>query len=67
MPVDVSASMPQLDLRDGTVITVTLDDPAATITALVVHGWQTLPLIEPPESAAPLPVFVPVGDEPTLV
>lgn len=62
MPVDVSASLPQLDLRDGTVITVTLDDPLAVITALVVHGWQTFPEVAPEEGPSPLPVFVPIGD-----
>lgn len=43
MPVDVAASMPELDLRDGSQVTVTLDDPGAVITGLVIHGWQELP------------------------
>jgi hypothetical protein len=43
MPTDVAAPLPQADLRDLTIVTVTLDDPAAIITQLVVHGWQELP------------------------
>lgn len=40
MAVGVSTALPQLDLKETSVLTVTLDDPAATITRLVVHGWQ---------------------------
>lgn len=43
MPADVSTSLPQLDLAEGTVVTVTADDPGAVIGQLVVHGWQELP------------------------
>lgn len=43
MPTDVSTPLPQLDLRDSTVLTVTLDDPGAVITSLVLHAFQTLP------------------------
>ncbi len=65
MPTDVAATLPQLDLRDQTIITVTLDDPGAVITGLVLHCWQTLPglelapvpplLAQEPEDAAPPP------------
>lgn len=48
MPVDVSASLPQLDLLPGTTLTVTLDDPGAIISQLVVHGWQELPAADLP-------------------
>lgn len=43
MPVDVSSPMPQLDLREFAIVSVTVDDPGATITSIVVHGWQQLP------------------------
>lgn len=51
MPVDVSAPFPQLDLSENSVITVTIDDPAAVITQLVVHGWQD----DPADQPAPIP------------
>lgn len=51
MPADVAASLPQLDLSEGTVVTVTLDDPAAVITSLTMHGWQDAP----PGARAELP------------
>jgi hypothetical protein len=41
MPTDTSAPLPELDMPEGTTITVTCDDPAAQITQLVVHGDQT--------------------------
>lgn len=50
MPDDVSAPLPQLDLDPGTVVTVTLDDPAAVVTSITLHGWQ-----EVPAAPAPLP------------
>lgn len=40
MPVDVSAPLPQLDLSPNSIVRVTVDDPGATITRLVLHGWQ---------------------------
>lgn len=40
MAKDVSTALPQLDLTPGSIILVELDDPAATITELVLHGWQ---------------------------
>lgn len=54
MPLDVAASLPQLDLLPGAIITVTLDDPGAIITQVVVHGWQQVPV---PEQAGPLPLL----------
>lgn len=47
MPTDVATSLPQLDLRDSAVLTVTLSDPAAVITSLVLHAFQTLPSTVP--------------------
>lgn len=52
MAVNVSAPFPQIDLPPGATITVTLDDPAAVITALVVHGWQEEP--EAPQALDPV-------------
>jgi hypothetical protein len=43
MPTDVATTLPQLDLRDQSIVTVTLDDPGAVITQLVLHCWQQLP------------------------
>jgi hypothetical protein len=43
MPTDVSSPLPQLDLREFSIVSVTLDDPGAVITQLVAHGWQQLP------------------------
>lgn len=40
MADDVSAPFPDVELRANSIVTVTLDDPAAIITKLVVHGWQ---------------------------
>lgn len=40
MPADVSAPLPQLDLSPNSIITVSVDDPGATITRFVLHGWQ---------------------------
>lgn len=40
MPTDVAAGFPQVDLLPLSVLTVTLSDPAAKITALNVHGYQ---------------------------
>ncbi len=54
MPTDVSAPLPQADLRDLTIVTVTLDDPAAVITRLVIHGWQQLPS---PDLTLPVPLL----------
>lgn len=52
MPANVSTPLPQLDLAEGTTVTVELDDAAAIVTGLVIHGWQELP---PPE-LPPVPV-----------
>lgn len=41
MAKDVAAPLPQLDLSPSSIIQVTLSDPAATITRLTLHGWQT--------------------------
>jgi hypothetical protein len=40
MPTDTSAPLPEMDMPEGTTITVTCNDPAAVITQLVVHGNQ---------------------------
>ena len=40
MATDTSAPLPDLKVDAGTTYTVTLDDAAAVITQLVVHGDQ---------------------------
>jgi hypothetical protein len=50
MPTDVAFSLPQLDLRPGSIVTVVLDDASAVITAVKIHGYQ-----EAPPIAVPLP------------
>ena len=53
MAADVSTGLPQLDLRDGSILTVDSGDAAVPITKLVVHGWQesgaaeTVPALPP--------------------
>jgi hypothetical protein len=42
MPTDVATALPQLHLRENSILTVTLDDPNALITRLVIHGWQSV-------------------------
>lgn len=59
MPADVSAPLPQLDLNEGTVITVTLSDPNALVTQLTLHGWQELP----PGTLQPPPILLAVEPE----
>lgn len=50
MPTNPATTLPQLDLNEGTIITVTLDDAAAVVQSLTLHGWQELPqgTISPP-------------------
>lgn len=60
MATNVSASLPQLDLNEGTTVTVTLDDPAAIVTSLTLHGWQELPQ----DTVSPPPVLLAVEAEP---
>jgi hypothetical protein len=40
MPTDVAAGLPQMDLQPGSVVTVTLSDAGAKVTALNIHGYQ---------------------------
>lgn len=40
MATDTSAPLPDVDLQSLSTFTVTLDDPAAVITSLTVHGEQ---------------------------
>lgn len=40
MATDVATALPQLDLDANAILTVTLDDSGASITQLIVHGWQ---------------------------
>ena len=40
MATDVSTSLPALHPDEGAIYTVTLDDPSAVITQLVIHGTQ---------------------------
>lgn len=53
MPTDIATSLPQLDLRPQSLLTVDTGDPAVNVTALVVHGWTDAP-------AADLPVLPPL-------
>jgi hypothetical protein len=64
MPADVSAPLPQLDLREFAIVSVEIDDPGAVITSIVVHGWQQLP----PGAVADLPAILTLQpiDEPPL-
>lgn len=50
MPADVSAPLPQLDLPPNAILTVTVDDPAALITRLTIHGWQETAAVQAPPS-----------------
>lgn len=50
MPADVSAPLPQVDLNPNSIVTVTLDDPAARITKLIVHGFQNTGTASTPPS-----------------
>lgn len=43
MPTDVSAPLPDVNPRELTTYTVTLDDPAAVIISMSLHGWQDIP------------------------
>lgn len=52
MPTDVSAPLPDVSPRELTVYTVTLDDPAAVILSMTLHGWQDIPV---PVPDAPTP------------
>jgi len=68
MPADVATGLPELDLLPYAIVTVTLDDPAAVINSLTVHGFQVVPPAPPaPGPPAPLPLFVPIpADEPAV-
>lgn len=60
MPTNnVSTSLPQLTVRDGTTFTVTADDPGAVVTQLTVHGWQ-----DDPAPQAPIPLEPVLAHEP---
>lgn len=59
MAVDVATPLPQLDLDQGTIITVTLDDPAAVITSLTLHGWQAI-ATPGPETITVEPLWIPL-------
>lgn len=54
MSSDVATSLPQLTLREGTVVTV---DAGAgnTVTKLVLHGFQVVPLDEQAQQPVLLP------------
>lgn len=43
MPVDISAPLPDLQLRDQSVLEVDTGDPGAVITQLVIHLAQGVP------------------------
>lgn len=54
MPTVVSSSLPELDLRDGSVVTVDVGGGGAVITGLIVHGWQEIPTDAKPKEQEPL-------------
>jgi hypothetical protein len=54
MATDVSAPFPQVDLQPLSVITVTLSDPGALITALNVHGYQDDSVTATPPELSPV-------------
>lgn len=59
MPTDVSAPLPDLTLKDESILTVDTGDPAAIITSIVVHFAQDAPesvLEQQPPLLAHLPV-----------
>lgn len=64
MPADVSASLPQLDLAEGTVVTVTFDDANAVITSLNVHGWQDNPDVGEPAAPDGTLILLPAAEAP---
>lgn len=43
MPEDVSAPLPDLSLKDKTIIEVDTGDPGAVVTGLVIHVSQSIP------------------------
>lgn len=54
MPADVASGLPAVDLAPGSIVTVTVDDPGATVVEVRVHGWQELP---PGEQVPPEPLL----------
>lgn len=61
MAVDVSGSLPQLELGPGAMIEVDSGNPAAVVTGLTVYGTYYPPGGAPPEQVGPL--FIPVALE----
>ena len=62
MTTDVSAPLPDLDLRDQSILTVDTGDAAAIITSLVIHVAQDIP----PDALALLPPLLAILPTPTL-
>lgn len=58
MARDVASPLPDLDLAEGSTITIMLDAPGAVVTSLVIHGYQLVPAFVPP-TPAPLLSFTP--------
>lgn len=58
MATNVATPFPKLDLQPGSIITVTLDDAAADITQLVIHGRQEAFI---PGTNIPAPVLLTTG------
>jgi hypothetical protein len=59
---DVATSLPQLDLLPKTTITVTLSDPGAKITSMIVHGLQGIQGEVTFAALPPLLAYAPPGD-----
>lgn len=53
MATDVASPLPQVDLLHGSVITVTLDQAGAQITALNVHGTEYAETTTEPRQLVP--------------
>jgi len=60
VPTDVSAPLPDLDLRDQSILTVDTGDANAIITKLVIHVSQDIPA-EALAQLPPLLAHIPVG------
>lgn len=50
MPEDISTPLPQLSLREETIIEVATGNAAVPVTRMVIHGWQ-----DDPADAQPVP------------
>lgn len=61
MTVDVSAPLPDMSLRDQSILTVHTGNASTLITQLVIHVSQNVPADALP-SLPPLLTYIPSGD-----